>query len=233
MARLARVSVPGYPYHVIQRGNNRQPIFRSEGERAKMLELLAENAAEFDVAIYAYVLMDNHFHLLLGPKTADGLPKMMQSVGRSYVRFFNDTHGRTGTLWEGRYKSALVQSERYLLACMVYMDLNPVRAGMVAHAQDYAWSSHSHYVGARNDRLITPHPLFWELGNTPFARESRYRELVQAGVSPEQRIALGHAVTSGWVLGDEGFVARLQGSTRRRLTRSAPGRPAGPASQTR
>ncbi|MCB2044369.1 MAG: transposase, partial [Rhodoferax sp.] len=162
MARLARVSVPGHPYHVIQRGNNRQPIFGSDADREKMRSLLAENAIQFDVAIHAYVLMDNHFHLLVSPQVQDALPKMMQAVGRRYVRHFNDTHQRSGTLWEGRYKSALVQSERYLLACMVYLDLNPVRAGIVGRAQDYPWSSHAHYVGLRNDRLVTPHALVWE-----------------------------------------------------------------------
>ena len=191
-----------------------------------MLSLLEENATRFDVAIHAYVLMDNHFHLLVTPQGSDSLPKMMQAVGRRYVRYFNDTHQRSGTLWEGRYKSALVQSERYLLACMVYLDLNPVRAGIVARAQDYPWSSHAHYLGLRNDRLVTPHALVWELGNTPFARESRYGELVQAGITQEQYEALGQSVTSGWVLGDARFVAGLQGRTQRRLTRSMPGRPA-------
>jgi putative transposase len=225
MARLARVSVPGHPYHVLQRGNNRQAIFLSDADRETMRSLLAQSAPQFDVVLHAYVLMDNHFHLLATPQGPDGLSKMMQTVGRRYVRYFNDTHGRTGTLWDGRYRSALVQSERYLLACMVYMDLNPVRAGMVAQAQDYPWSSHAHYIGLHNDRLVTPHALVWELGNTPFARESRYRELVQAGVSREQRSALGQSVTSGWVLGDARFVAGLQGRTGRRLTRSTPGRP--------
>jgi putative transposase len=111
---------------------------------------------------------------------------------------------------------------------MVYMDLNPVRAGMTARAQDFPWSSHAHYIGLHNDRLVTPHALVWELGNTPFARESRYRELVQAGVSQEQRLALGRAVTSGWVLGDERFISGLQVRTERRLTRSVPGRPVKP-----
>ncbi len=225
MARLARVSVPGYAYHVIQRGNNRQPIFLTDDDRETMRDLLAQDARQFDVAIHAYVLMDNHFHLLVTPQQQDSLPRMMQAVGRRYVRYFNDLHRRSGTLWEGRYKSALVQSERYLLACMVYLDLNPVRAGMVAQAQDYRWSSHAHYLGLRSDRLITPHAMFWELGNTPFARESRYQQLVQAGVSPEQRSVLGQAVTSGWALGDADFIRQLQGKTARRLTRSASGRP--------
>lgn len=225
MARLARVSLPGYPHHVIQRGNNRQAIFRSDADRGKMRSLLQENAVQFGIDVHAYVLMDNHLHLLATPRDGDGLSKMMQAVGRRYVRYFNDSHGRSGTLWEGRYKSALVQSERYLLACMVYMDLNPVRAGMVERAQDYPWSSHAHYIGLRNDRLVTPHALVWELGNTPFARESRYRELVQAGVSQEQRLALGQSVISGWALGDKRFIAHLQGRTPRRLTPSVPGRP--------
>lgn len=225
MARLARVSVPGYPYHVIQRGNNRQPIFLTDDDRETMRDLLAQDARQFDVAIHAYVLMDNHFHLLVTPQQQDSLPRMMQAVGRRYVRYFNDLQRRSGTLWEGRYKSALVQSERYLLACMVYLDLNPVRAGMVAQAQDYRWSSHAHYLGLRSDRLITPHAMFWELGNTPFARESRYQQLVQAGVSPEQRSVLGQAVTSGWALGDADFVRQLQGKTARRLTRAVSGRP--------
>ncbi len=228
MARLARVSVPGYPYHVIQRGNNRQRIFTSDADRETMRDLLAENATRFDVAIHAYVLMDNHFHLLLTPASADGLPKMMQAVGRKYVRYFNDLQHRTGTLWEGRYKSALVQTERYLMACMVYLDLNPVRAGLVARPQDYLWSSHAHYAGIRNDRLITPHALFWEMGNTPFDRESRYRELVQQGVTEQQRRVLAQAVTNGWVVGDSRFVGQLQAQTARRLTRAHAGRPPKP-----
>jgi putative transposase len=225
MARLARVSVPGYPYHVIQRGNNRQRIFTSDGDRETMRELLDENARRFDVAIHAYVLMDNHFHLLLTPNADDSLPKMMQAVGRTYVRYFNDVHKRSGTLWEGRYKSALVQTERYLLACMVYLDLNPVRAGLVSRPQDYPWSSYAHYAGIRNDRRVTPHALVWGLGNTPFDRESRYRELVQSGVTERQRMVLGQAVTNGWVVGDSEFVAGLQQRVERRLTRSSPGRP--------
>lgn len=197
----------------------------SDSDRETMRELLEENARRFDVAVHAFVLMDNHFHLLLTPNGDDSLPRMMQAVGRKYVRYFNDVHKRSGTLWEGRYKSALVQTERYLLACMVYLDLNPVRAGLVTRPQDYPWSSYAHYVGIRSDRLITPHALVWDLGNTPFERESRYRELVQAGVSERQRAVLGQAVTNGWVVGDSEFVAGLQRNVERRLTRSSPGRP--------
>jgi putative transposase len=225
MARLPRLTLPGYPHHVIQRGNNRQAIFDSNADYQTLLDLLCENAKKFNVAIHAYVLMGNHFHLLVTPQTADGLPQMMQAVGRSYVRYFNDAQKRSGTLWEGRYKSTLIQSERYLLACMAYIDLNPVRAGMVAAARDYPWSSHGHYIGQRIDKLIMPHALFWELGNTPFAREAAYAQLVQAGISTVQQVALTESALSGWALGEADFVADLQKRTGRRVAKGVAGRP--------
>ena len=225
MARLPRLTLPGYPHHVIQRGNNRQPIFASPAQRQTLLDLLHDNAGKFEVAIHAYVLMGNHFHLLATPQTADGLPQMMQAVGRRYVRLFNDAQGRTGTLWEGRYKSTLIQTDRYLLACMAYIDLNPVRAGLVAQVADYPWSSHGHYVGLRTDKLITPHPLYWELGNTPFAREGAYADLVRSGVTERQQADLTQSALRGWALGGEDFVTDLQKKTGRRATKGLAGRP--------
>jgi putative transposase len=177
------------------------------------------------VAIHAYVLMSNHFHLLVTPQSSDGLPQMMQAVGRRYVRYFNDSQQRSGTLWEGRYRSTLIQTDRYLLACMAYIDLNPVRAGLVAQAADYPWSSHGHYIGRHMDKLVTPHPLVWELGNTPFAREAAYAELVQAGVNPVHQTALTQATLSGWALGEPDFVADLQKRTQRRVAKGQAGRP--------
>ena len=226
MARLPRLTLPGYPHHIIQRGNNRQDIFLSSSDRKFLLGLLAENAAKFDVAIHAYVLMGNHFHLLATPQTAQGVPQMMQAVGRRYVRLFNDSNGRTGTLWEGRYKSTLLQTDRYMLACMAYIDLNPVRAGLVAQARDYLWSSHAHYIGQKTDRLIAPHALYWELGNTPFAREAAYVDLVNAGVAANQQQALTKATLSGWALGEADFVNALQKKTERRVDKASAGRPA-------
>lgn len=225
MVRLARLVVPGYPHHVIQRGNNRQPIFDSKDDYQTLLDLVEQSAAKFGVSIHAYVLMSNHFHLLLTPQTTEGLPQMMQAVGRSYVRYFNRSQQRSGTLWEGRYRSTLIQSERYLLACMVYMDLNPVRAGLVARAGDYPWSSFAHYTGQRLDKLIMPHDLMWELGNTPFAREAAYAELVGAGIDTLQQNALTDAVLSGWALGEPDFVADLQKRTKRRVAKGSAGRP--------
>ena len=177
------------------------------------------------MAIHAYVLMSNHFHLLATPDTAVGIPEMMQSVGRRYVRYFNQSQARTGTLWEGRYRSTLIQAERYLLACMVYIDLNPVRAGIAEAAGDYPWSSYAHYVGRRNDRLVTPHPIYWELGNTPFAREAAYAELVSAGISPAQQSAVTDSALRGWALGEPDYVADLQKRTARRVTMARAGRP--------
>jgi putative transposase len=227
MARQARLTVPAYPHHVIQRGNNRQAIFRDDLDRERLLLLLQEYSRQSAVAVHAYVLMDNHFHLLLSPETVEGIPKMMQGVGRSYVRYFNTRHQRSGTLWEGRYRSNLIESERYLLACMAYIDLNPVRAGIVDDPAHHPWSSYRHLIGLRVDKLLTPHALFWDLGNTPFAREAAYAELVRAGMSTEQQLALTRSVLTGWALGSEGFVRGMSQSTQRRLAPGKPGRPHG------
>ena len=229
MARLPRLTLADHPHHVIQRGNNRQTIFVDRADHEFMLGLLGDNAALFGVALHAYVLMDNHFHLLATPTSGDGMSLWMQAVGRRYVRYFNDRHGRSGTLWEGRYKSTLIQSERYLLTCMVYIDLNPVRAGMVAGPGDYRWSSYGHYAGLRDarppaDRLLTPHPLYWELGNTPFAREAAYAEMVRGGVTLEDQRRLTEATLHGWAAGDAEFVSHLQKSTTRRPLKIAAGR---------
>ena len=225
MARLPRLTLPGYPHHIILRGNNRQAIFASQADYQTLLNLLLENAQKFKVAIHAYVLMPNHFHLLATPETADGLPQMMQAVGRRYVRWFNDAQGRSGTLWEGRYKSTVIDTNQYLLTCMAYFDLNPVRAGLVGQAADYAWSSHGHYIGQKVDKLITPHPLVWGLGNTPFAREAAYADLVHCGISASQMVQLKDSALRGWALGDKHFVAGLQALTQRRLSKAAAGRP--------
>lgn len=225
MARLPRLALAGYPHHVIQRGNNRQDIITGAADVQDLLATLGEHARAFGVQVNAYVVMSNHLHLLLTPSTAQALPQVMQALGRSYVRRYNLRHARSGTLWEGRYKSTVVQSERYLLACMAYIDLNPVRAGLAAQARDYPWSSHAHYVGLRNDPLITPPALYWALGNTPFAREAAYAQLVQVGLAAHQQGAITDAVLKGWALGDADFVAHLQAQTQRRVSRGQAGRP--------
>lgn len=227
MARLPRLTVAGLAHHVIQRGNNGQPIFSQAADYQFMCDLLFENARKFDVAVHAYVLMENHFHLLATPANNQGLALLLQSLGRSYVRYYNRASGRSGTLWEGRYRSTILQAEKYLLPCMVYMDLNPVRNGPVVpggQAADYPWSSHLHYIGRRSDRIVTPHALYWGLGNTPFAREAHYGELIQAGVGTSLLATLTDATRKGWALGDADFLADLQKLSGRRLSKLSAGR---------
>lgn len=225
MARQPRLTLPGLPHHVLARGNNRQAIVRDDSDREAWLQMLWEESRRCQVAVHAYVLMDNHLHLLLTPQQDGGLSRLMQSLGRIYVRRFNQRHGRTGTLWEGRYRSTVIDSERYLLACMVYLDLNPVRAGMVPAAELYPWSSHDHYIGRRNEKWLSPHPLVWSLGNTPFAREAAYADLVRQGLSHSQQQELTESTLQGWPLGGPGFLEELRGQTERRLEKGRAGRP--------
>ena len=226
MARLPRLSIAGYPHQVIQRGNNRQAIFISAADYQAWLELTEDSARKFGVAVHAYVLMSSHFHLLVTPESADSLPRMMQAIGRRYVRYFNNSHERSGSLWEGRYRSTLIQADAYLLACMACIDLNPVRDGLVSEAHNYPWSSHGHYAGMRADKLVTPHALFWALGNTPFAREAAYVDMVRSGLSEQQQATLTGSALNGWPLGDAGFVEELQRLTERRVRKAQAGRPA-------
>ncbi len=232
MARLPRLSLAAYPHLLIQRGNNGQAIVSSASDYQMLLALIDEAARKFSVAIHAYVLMGKQFQVLATPATAEGLPQMMQAVGRRYVRYFNDLQGRSGTLWEGRYRCTLMDADRYLLACMAYMDLIPVQEGIVKDPRDYPWSSHGHYAGLRSDRTVTPHALFWALGNTPFAREAAYTELVRGGISSEQREALTRSALGGWALGDENFVAGLQKLTERRVSKTRAGRPPHPTGES-
>lgn len=225
MARLPRISLPGHAHHVVQRGHNRQGIVQDDADRLQWKSLLRDAAVTHRVDVHAWLLLDDHFHLVLTPQTAEGLGRMMQSLARRHAAEFNRRHCRTGTLWEGRYRSTLIQTERYFLACMVYIDLNPVRAGMVTQAADFPWSSHAHYTGTRQDAWLTPHPLYWSLGNTPFARELAYAQLVQAGIEQSQQHALTSATLSGWALGEESFVSGLQRLTPRRVSKAAAGRP--------
>ena len=227
MARLARLVIPGQLHHVVQRGNNGQAIFLEPADYEYMIAILDEQLRRLPLALHAYVLMENHFHILATPESEDSLQRLLQAVGRSYVRYFNGSKGRTGTLWDGRYRSTVLQADKYLLPCMAYMDLNPVRHGLVAQAADYRWSSHAHYCGLRVDRLVRPHALYWALDNTPFAREARYGELVAASADAKDlQTDLTQATRKGWALGDGPFLEALQKMTDRRITRLAVGRPA-------
>ena len=225
MARLPRLTAPGLPHHLIQRGNNRQSVFIDEADCVSYLREFAELANGHGLAIHAYVLMPNHVHLLVTPAQRETLPKVMQALGRRYVRRFNDRHRRTGTLWEGRYRSTLIETDRYLLACMRYIEMNPVRAGLVNEAGHYRWSSHAHHVGLRLDHLITEHAVYWALGNTPFERQVAYRRLFERGQDAAEVEAIRYATHRGWALGQPAFVEGVSQSIGRRAAPRHAGRP--------
>lgn len=225
MARLPRLTLTDMVHHVVWRGNNCQPVFVDVADRQLFLALVAQHAAAHRVQVHAYVLLDNQVHLLLTPTQEGGLARTMQAVGRAYVRRFNHQHGRTGTLWEGRYRSTVVEPSHYLLRCMVYVDTQPVRAGLVHSPEAYPWSSHGNYAGLRHESWLTTPAAVWALGNTPFAREAAYTLLVRAGLSEPERMTMDDAALKGWPLGDAAFLASLAESTDRRLQRGQPGRP--------
>lgn len=225
MARLPRLVVPGQPHHVMQRGNDRQLIFRDTDDYQVFLRWLGTAAKQFQVAIHAYVLMPNHLHLLVTPADNTGLGRMMQWVGRYYVPYFNQKYDRAGTLWQGRYKTTVVEAERYFLVCSRYIELNPVRAGMAADPAQYQWSSYRHHIGAHSDPLITDHGLYWALANTPFAREVAYRGLVEQALTTDELAALHDATLKGWALGSNQFKSRLERQTERRVRPAKKGRP--------
>jgi putative transposase len=225
MARLPRLIIASQPHHVIQRGNDRQPIFREESDYLAFLGWMREAAKTFKVAIHAYVLMPNHLHLLVSPADEGGLAHMMQWIGRQYVPYFNHKYARVGSLWQGRFKTSLVDSERYFLVCSRYIELNPVRAQLVADPLDYPWSSYAHHAGARPDGMITDHPLYWALGNTPFEREAAYIGLVQQGLSADEVSGINQAVLKGWPLGSNEFKLQLQQKIQRQVLPAKRGRP--------
>ena len=216
MARLPRLYVPGCPQHIIVRGNAQRAVFLDDADRTAYLRWLAEAVRDYRLELLAYVLMDNHVHLLAVPPAEGVLGRAMQSLGRRYVRYFNDRHARAGTLFEGRYRATIVDSERYLLECMRYIDLNPVRAGAVADPAAWRWSSYLHHAGSAIDPMITDHPLFWALGNTPFARQAAYRELCADGMRASDAQRISDATHKGWALGDGDFLERISQSASRR-----------------
>jgi putative transposase len=225
MARQARLTVPHHPHLITQRGNNGQAVFTTEADYTLMLDLLRQAAAQNQVRVHAYTLLPNALHVLLTPTDDEGLTRLMQQVGRSYVRQYNLRHARTGTLFEGRYKSLVLQTERYLLPAMVYLDQAAVRAALVAVPEDYAWSSYGHYAGVRADPLINPHSHTWSLGNTPFAREAAYAARVRQGVAAHDELVLTGKVSRGLAVGDAVFLAELEKTLQRRVRPGQKGRP--------
>jgi putative transposase len=225
MARLGRYFLPDQPLHVIQRGNNRQAIFFSDADRENYLTWMLAAARDCGCRIHAYVLMTNHVHFLLTPDTADSLPRMMQSLGRRYVRYLNHAHARTGTLWEGRYRAAPIDSEAYLLSCCRYIELNPVRAGMVRHPREHRWSSHGANALGLPDPLVSHHPLYRALGRSVAERQAAYRALFRERLAERFIEGLRGATNGGWALGDASFKRRIAKPAKRRAEKLPRGRP--------
>ena len=225
MARQPRLVLPDQPHHVLQRGNDNQPIFREDDDHRRFLEFLRESAKFYRVAIHAYVLMPNHVHLLATPADEDGLAAMMQKVGRLYVPWFNNKYGRSGTLFQGRFRTSVIDASAYFLACVRYIELNPQRNQLAFDPLAYPWSSYAHHAGVRPDPLITDHAKYWELGNTPFQREAAYIELAQQGMSGQELDAINAAVLKGAPLGSHAFMLELERKTKRQILPAKRGRP--------
>jgi putative transposase len=218
MARLRRICPPGIPQHIIQRGNNRQLCFAADEDFAAYAHWLRESSQKYYVAIHAWVFMTNHVHILATPHEQDGISRMMQQLGRHYVKYFNRRYRRSGTLWEGRFKSCVVDANDYLLVCQRYIELNPVRANMVSTPADYRWSSYRANGLGQPSRLWTPHDLYLSLGKSEKDRLPAYQALFHAHLGDVVLNDIRTSTNKGLALGSERFKAQVEVLTGRRVT---------------
>ncbi|MBB3260436.1 REP element-mobilizing transposase RayT [Paraburkholderia bannensis] len=225
MARLARLYVPDQPQHVILRGLDQQPAFVDDQDYELFIDCLKAAARDHHLAVHAWVLMPGAVQLLVTPSDEASLPKAMQAVGRRYVAHFNRRYARRGTLWEGRYRATVIEGERFFLLASRVVELAPVRSGLVAAAEDYRWSSYRHHIGLTVDSLITDHPLYWALGNTPFERQRAYRELCEQPFDERETNQLMQATLKGWVLGSDTYRDWASRTANRRVSPLPRGRP--------
>lgn len=225
MPRSPRITIPAYPHHIIQRGNNHAATFFADDDFRFFLDCLRQAKLKCGCRIYAYVLMTNHFHLLVEPAEVGDLGRFIQSVGRRYVRYVNETYGRSGTLWEGRFKSAAVSRDEYLLACSRYIELNPVRAGLVEHPKDYRWSSYQRRALGVGDHLLDEDPLYAGLGSTEKEKQEKYRRWIDSQIDERYWEEIRQATQRGRLIGRETFQKQVEAMTGRRLVGEARGRP--------
>jgi putative transposase len=225
MPRQPRLDIPGIAQHVVQRGNDRQPCFFTDTDRVLYLTELRAACTRAGCAVHAFVLMTNHVHLLLTPSARGQVGRVMQALGRRYVRFVNDRYHRTGTLWEGRYKACLVESDLHLLRCHRYIELNPVRAGLVTTPADHEWSSHRANALGQANPLIQPHPIYLGLGPTPGQRLAAYRALFADGVPAAETESIRSALQRQHPLGSQQFRAAIEAQLGRRAGPGRIGRP--------
>ena len=213
MPRPPRLVIPDQPLHIMHRGNNRQDVFTNAEDHQRFLQDLAVSLKKSDCSLHAYVLMTNHFHLLLSPPSGEALSRLMQSIGRRYVRYFNATYKRTGTLWEGRYKSSVIDSEAYLLTCYRYIEENPVRAGMVKSPKDYLWSSYHHNALGKMDSIIREHEIYNQLSRIESDRRLAYRELFTSPLQKYELELVTQSIKKDEVLGEDSFHAKIEVET--------------------
>jgi putative transposase len=225
MARLPRYFIKGQPQHIIQRGNNRELIFAHDDDYRFYLECLQSAIEKNKLSIHSYVLMTNHVHMLASPEVETSISKTLQSVGRRYVQYFNYTYKRTGTLWEGRYKATVIDSDQYLLTCMRYIELNPVRADMVKKPNEYPWSSYVVNAEGKASKLIKSHDVYRGLGVNEEERQCAFRQLFRIAIGKADLDALREATNKGWVLGDDRFRSEIERLSGRRSIAKRRGRP--------
>jgi putative transposase len=225
MPRRARLTLPNVPLHIIQRGINRQACFFTEEDYRSYLEWLTAYASKTGCNVHAYVLMTNHVHLLLSVDRAEFAGELMKELGQRYVQYVNRTYQRSGTLWEGRFRSCLIQEEDYLLACQRYIELNPVRANMVAHPAEHRWSSYRANAQGEFDALVKPHSLYIALGLDNAGRQMAYRELFRNELEPGLIGEIRRATNGNFVLGNERFAAQISAAVGRRAVPGKSGRP--------
>jgi putative transposase len=213
MPRRPRIHLDGVPLHIVQRGHNREPCFLSEDDYGRYLHWLGEALDEFACALHAYVLMTNHVHLLLTPRKAASVPRLMISLGRRYVQYVNRTYDRTGTLWDSRYKSSPVQAETYFLACQRYIELNPVRAAMVDDPALYRWSSYRANALGHSGAGLSPHPVYSALGRDASERQAAYRALFRAQLDGAALGDIRLALSQSQPLGNQRFSEKIEQMT--------------------
>jgi putative transposase len=228
MARLPRLVLPGLPHHVILRAHAGQPVFGDEAEHRAHLEALREAAHTHHVAVHAYVQVPGEVQLLVVPERAEGLGRMMQSVGRRYGAWFNRRYQRSGSLWEGRYRAAVVEPETCFVDLCLYIEALPVRLGLCGRPADWAWSSLAHHLGQVRDPLLSEHAELWRLGNTPFEREAAYARRTEEGLGAARVQEIEATSGRGWALGTAAFLCRLAGEARRPVQPRPRGRPRRP-----
>jgi putative transposase len=227
MPRRARLKVAGIPVHVIQRGNNRQACFFADDDYLFFLDCLAKIATRFRCAVHAYVLMTNHFHLLLTSELEDGPSLLMKFLGQRYVQYVNRTYRRSGSLWEGRFRSNLVQTENYILCCYRYIEMNPVRANMVRHPIDYRWSSHGANAGGKVIPWLDAHHEYLALGSDEDVRQGAYRELFRTELDQQLLRDIRISTHGGYAIGNSRFRDDIECALKQRATPRSPGRQAG------